>query len=496
MRPALRFLPSMRAALLAFIAWCTATSASAQDAQYVRIPVGERAIGLGGAFTGLADDASAAFYNPAGLAFVAEGMPGGSLTVNAFDSYEVEDGYGSGVGVADLEHDASPSFPIFVGVVKKFGRRNEQGERRHAFALSTFHPHTRSVRYEVQLFDPTTGVDESLRVEAEDNIRWYGPSYALRISDRFAIGVTGFFSTRTQRHSEDQTVITRGERGDQGVFANPTLYLRESVFEFDAQHAVLRLGALWKPHPDVQLGVMLQPPGIALFGSGRVFERRTLADLLADPGYATFFRSDQDDLDVDSPVPWELRLGVAWRASSVTSAAFDVSLVGPYGSEDDPVQVLSGLQPDDVTGDTPQPGVFVVQSLRAQPVLNFAMGVETSLFDIIPLRAGVFTNFSPAPAIEGPSFAYAYDDVDTFGASLSVGVRTEGYDVNVGAAGVIGSGTGYRLNPRPGDGDVFEPYLPTDVHAQTLYVFITGHMAALRRAARTVYRETIRPAFQ
>lgn len=39
---------------------------------FLKTNVGARAVGLGGAFTGLADDASALFYNPAGITYVEE----------------------------------------------------------------------------------------------------------------------------------------------------------------------------------------------------------------------------------------------------------------------------------------------------------------------------------------------------------------------------------------------------------------------------------------
>ena len=42
-------------------------TADAQALYYRTIPIGERAIGLGGAYTGIADDPSATYYNPAGL---------------------------------------------------------------------------------------------------------------------------------------------------------------------------------------------------------------------------------------------------------------------------------------------------------------------------------------------------------------------------------------------------------------------------------------------
>ena len=45
----------------------TANRSAAQAIHYRSLPIGERAMGLGGAFTGIADDPSATYYNPAGM---------------------------------------------------------------------------------------------------------------------------------------------------------------------------------------------------------------------------------------------------------------------------------------------------------------------------------------------------------------------------------------------------------------------------------------------
>ena len=42
-------------------------AARADDTHYRGIPIGAHSIALGGAFTGVADDGSAAYFNPAGL---------------------------------------------------------------------------------------------------------------------------------------------------------------------------------------------------------------------------------------------------------------------------------------------------------------------------------------------------------------------------------------------------------------------------------------------
>ncbi|TPW18899.1 MAG: hypothetical protein FD126_3226, partial [Elusimicrobia bacterium] len=53
------------AALLASL--CAGPAAAGETAAFLKIPAGARAVGLGSAYTALADDASASAWNPAGL---------------------------------------------------------------------------------------------------------------------------------------------------------------------------------------------------------------------------------------------------------------------------------------------------------------------------------------------------------------------------------------------------------------------------------------------
>src|SRR5512144_2492960 len=53
------------AALLA-----TPAAATKYAAEFLKAPVGPRAIGMGGAFTAVADDATAPYWNPAGMVYL------------------------------------------------------------------------------------------------------------------------------------------------------------------------------------------------------------------------------------------------------------------------------------------------------------------------------------------------------------------------------------------------------------------------------------------
>src|SRR5437867_3630394 len=57
------------AVLLALVC-ATPASATKYAAEFLKIPVGPRAIGLGGAFTAIADDATASYWNPAGMVYL------------------------------------------------------------------------------------------------------------------------------------------------------------------------------------------------------------------------------------------------------------------------------------------------------------------------------------------------------------------------------------------------------------------------------------------
>jgi long-chain fatty acid transport protein len=75
--------------MLTAVIWTIANYAAAQN-YYRSSPIGQQAIGMGGAYTGLADDPSAAYYNPAGLMRRDVNQFSGGLSLVGFDRLQIE----------------------------------------------------------------------------------------------------------------------------------------------------------------------------------------------------------------------------------------------------------------------------------------------------------------------------------------------------------------------------------------------------------------------
>lgn len=472
-----RFLPFL-VALALVPSW-----ARADDTHYQTFLIGERALGMGGAATGVGSEASAVFYNPGGLAFTRDNGFSGNLSINAYDRRDIDQGYGSPLGVADLTATSRPAVPVFASGVAKFGRRDADGVRPHAFAFTTLTPVQRSLRMTADLADG--GVADTLRIDEQSRTLYLGPTLSFRLPRRVGFGVSLFLVTQRFRHSEDQVVVTEGE-GDPstGVFTNNTLFVRESLLTRTTRHLVARIGVTWEPAPRWRLGVMVQPPGIEVTGEASIRERISFADLLAEPATALLLFDEQKGLGANAPIPFELRVGASFQATEDTLLALDLSVHGPRGSADDRYRTYGAPAPDPVTGNTPLPGLFVEEDAYRTTEVNLSVGFEQVIRDSVPLRVGFFTDRSAAPAIDGPTDVFQVAQVDRYGATFTLGWLAGGFELSVGAAALFGRGTGLRVNPDAG-GAIPETYLPTDVRDRTVYFFVSGY----KRAATVLGRQ-------
>lgn len=475
--------PRSRACFVLFalvLVWIgAAEQAHADPFHFQSIPLGQRALGFGGAFTGLADDPSAAYYNPAGLVWSGDSALSASLTLNAFDRQTIVDGYRTEVGRTSLRHDAGPSLPSSVGFAKRLGKKGPSGERAHAIGLSTFAVENRQLGFDVEVQNRTGGDIATLSVDRSARTFWQGISYAYRVSDALSFGLTGFLSLSRNLYREELVGAELGPAlPEPGSFEAERAAWESHRVDANVKNLVTRFGALYQANQQWRLGVMFQPPCIHVRGRASVRERRLDSDLAAATG--SFFNTTQRGLAAYYPMPWEIRLGTSYKPLPFLTLSLDASLYGPTGSKQKPVVAVGDRKPDPETRAIASVGRFELDRWHRKTSGNVSIGSELVLWDWVAVRAGLFTSLSAAPKVPRTSTQYFAPDIHRFGGAISVGLTRSGYDLSLGAAGMFGRGRAMALDIT----NEAEPYQRTTVHEGTLFVFLTGARNAISRLAK------------
>lgn len=413
-------------------------------------PIGEEALQLGGAYTGYARDASAGYYNPGGLVFGRAGSVGLSLSVNLRDAYDVA---GGSTDASALEYSDAFGVPLYAGGAVTIGG-DETGEGRHALAATTLSPSQGGRNFTLaEQIGPLTRYQ---RVERRDYTRWYGASYAYRPLEWLGVGLTAFVATRSFEHREATVAADAGVRAS------------ASEVSLSAELLLFRIGALVRPIPQLTVGLMFQPPAIVV--GARANARATRAD-----GTTTLFANE--DLQASSPLPFQIRLGAAWQPERSLLLSGDLILEGPQGSESDPVRRVVFAGPRGLLG------TYLETEWWSDVTFDVALGGRAVIEDVVPVSVSFFTSVSAAPTpLAGD--AYRPDQVDLFGATLSVGFIREGVQFSIGLLGSLGFGSGLRAGPFDSTGP--PSYTVADVSTQTLYLFLSGAGAAVDAIAETV----------
>lgn len=487
-----RLLQSGCWALLLLAASARTSPVRADLFHYQGVLIGQRAIGLGGAFTGVADDPAAAFYNPAGLAQIAKDGISLSLSVNAFDRRTMKDALITDVGTTDLSHEGRPTVPVSATTILKLGKKDATGMRAHALAFSTFTRDRDDYVYDATLVDQLPANPMRRRaVEAELRIQrselWYGPSYAYRISPRWHVGVSMFVSVLKLAAQSETTIMEGDALGaikDTGTPApNPRFQQTERSVDVKVKKMLLRIGALYKPSSMLSLGLMFQTPSLHIRSSGNITDR--IVNLDGPSNVATFTQVERG-LRAESPDPWEIRIGAGFQPTPWLLLSVDASVYGPTGSASNPqrtIEIHESENPDDVE---PTPNRLFMPTWYRRPTGNLSIGTQVEAGRYLDLSAGFFTDFSAAPPIRETASSYSEPDVDHLGASWACGFHKDRYNVSVGLLALWGKGDGYALHVDAGPND--PPLTRTTVTDRTIMLFVYGYTRAIQRAAEDSYK--------
>ncbi len=362
---------------------------------------GARALGMGGAFIGVADDATAASWNPGGLAQLR--TPEISFVINAV--HRVEDNRFADHPDAIGTETITATKLNYLSAVYPFNLldRNMVVSLNYQY-LYDFQRHwdfniriDEDLTVDGVLLD-TVVIDSRVMDRKDGGLAAWGLAYCIQILPSLAVGVTA--------NIWNHDLTGGGWESDYRSLET----IRSTNFDFSAVSETrireeyrfgginFNIGALWRPSPNLTLGMVLKTPFTADLQRERTDSNRVDDEM-------TLYTRDTSDADMRMPMSYGL--GAAFRFSDRLTVSADVyrthweDMKIDYAGGDS-LSPITGLHPDDSHIDPTIQARVGMEYLILRPDPGYA----------IPLRWGIF--YDPAPAPHSPD--------DIYGIALGTGL--------------------------------------------------------------------------
>jgi hypothetical protein len=393
--------------------------ASAQDGRPVGQLFGDRAFGLGGAFTAFADDPSAAYYNPAGLAFGGDKMFAGSLQVFDQETLSLDGDFAprsDSSARASLDSVTSGLFPTAGASLSKISDKQY-------LSLASFTPLHRGVKYTGVVTDTNRGLTHSvtLSTDTTEKRTLFGPAYGLRVTKELGIGAAVYLSTYTlSRGSFRSKYIAENRNPNATTWSSTSQYSERYDTDIETYAVAPVLSLLYRGDNGVRFGALVSAPSTTLLGKATLSYR---GFRFQNNGVVT---SELDGAsDAEEPTTWSGRIGFGYEQARRFAISADVHMhlantVKTFETPDRFSSIL-GIDPD------------IPETRDLNTVINYALGIEYYLTRSIPLRVGAFTNQSANPEIPSLTSGVAYaPHLDEYGGTVSFGYYGKKGSVHVG----------------------------------------------------------------
>jgi long-chain fatty acid transport protein len=244
--------------------------------------MGCRAIAIGGAFVGIADDPSAIFYNPAGLVFQRNSL---NFSINGFyiwpdHEYIVPTGsktqskYNVSLPQIFLSYRTSEKLTLGFGIYVPYaggGVDWKEGEPGYPFKV---------------------GEDEYSRFKSTMGIYTLTPTLAYQFSEKLSIGFTINFY---------RAILNV----DAVMDPDTTVVSEESGSTISAG-----FGLMYRPTERIGIGLSIRGPSrMELSGDTRITQVQTI------PGFGTVPVELRGDSETSFNLPWDIELGFSYKIS-------------------------------------------------------------------------------------------------------------------------------------------------------------------------------------
>jgi len=384
---------------------------------YDNVLVGKNQALEGGAYIARVNDASANFYNPAGLAAAEKTQLNASSTGYVYSHLSST---ASGESVSANKWDNVPGYfgavlpPPFVDT------------RDWRIGLSV----TRSVAWSPggidQAIAPTASDFDRVTFSTESSFTTllyqlaaaWAPAKSLRLGASGGLAQTNFSSQITLSGNTSPA-------GQPGQFLS-TLRANGSDYAI-----LFTFGAQWDVLAGLTVGAVVRPPGIHVGATSLVTQESSFVQPTS--GTSTYFRDENGAFRYKLPA--EASLGVAYR---FTNVEFEIDVryhdaVSQYDfyRSKVPYQVLT--QANGTTSFTTQPPPVVTYAARR--VFNVAVGANWRFGRIATLHGGFYSSLSPvADAATAP-----FRKADLYGFTGGVDFQFQRFGLSLGAGYQFGS---------------------------------------------------------
>ncbi len=377
---------------------CLPQPALAQQYQRIDIPSspnpvgsGARALGMGGAFIAVADDATAASWNPGGLIQLKRGSEM-SVVGSIFHRVEKNE--------SEKNHEASGWQSVsekninYLSFAYPFNLLN----RNMIMSLNYQHLFDFTREWDFLIMERSNPVhsDRNVHYKQEGSLSAIGIACCIQITPKFSFGLT--LNIWDDRLSKNNWKQTRYEK-ETGIYLPDDISFTDEYFTSD-QYSLkgfnLNMGFLWNINDKLTVGTVFKTP----------FTADITHELTYRSSHSPHTQSFTEDETLNMPMSYGI--GVSYRFSDQFTVSGDI-----YRTEWQNF-VLTDSQGHDISLVT---GMSAEQS-DIDPAHQLRFGAEYLFIKekyIIPLRCGFF--YDPAPAQARPDDFFGM----CFGSGISIG---------------------------------------------------------------------------
>lgn len=392
--------------LLLLITFCL-NDTRAQENNYWNAQYGCNSSLLGGAVVSSYCDNGALFYNPATVAFKDSGTISISANVYKLEDTKLSNVLGNGIDMKNFNYGILPqliSGSFHTGKKTELGfiiiTRNDVdfvfSQALHSISPmmpTNWSPDT------VRLYDYLASFEGRTRIYET----WGGLSGCYRVNEHFSLGMTHFLTYRYQKFQRNINITALG--------LNDTSYSYSANFQslqnvlMNNFSYLLKLGAAFKSDR-MDAGIAITLPSLHLGGIGNATSEWYLNNSTQYGNDSYLLFDKENNRPFKYKTPFSVALGTCIKFPKTK-----LYLSGEYFAPIDPYSVFSPVT--DTSYKSNKIVRFNADSVSgitkfANPVFNFAVGMEQKLNPKLNLLLGFNSDFS---AVNPDNVAYEYNDI-------------------------------------------------------------------------------------